>query len=108
MLRRAGRARRCSPGSRRPGGEFLTVVAPLGLLVDGPRGDPPQAADRRAVEADGRRGEVPARWLVHERHELVRETRHGASDADAADVRAAADAVDPAALGHVALDDRTP
>src|SRR5262249_56969816 len=40
--------------------------------------------------------------------ELVGEAGHGAGDADAADVRAAADAVDPAALGHVALDHRSP
>ena len=33
---------------------------------------------------------------------------HRAADADAADVRAAADAAHPAALGHVAIDDRAP
>src|SRR5690606_5911688 len=45
---------------------------------------------------------------VHERHELVREPGHGAGDADPADVGAAADAVHPTALGHVAVDHRAP
>ena len=49
-----------------------------------------------------------ARRLVHERHELVGEAGHGAADADAADVGAAADAGHPAALGDVAVDHRTP
>src|SRR5581483_3207626 len=40
--------------------------------------------------------------------ERVREARHGAPDADAADVRASAHAVDPAALGNVALHHRAP
>src|SRR5688500_4428176 len=43
---------------------------------------------------------------LHERHELVGKARHRASDADAAHVRASADTVHPAALGHVALGDR--
>ena len=46
--------------------------------------------------------------LVHERHELVGEAGHGAADADAADVGAAADAGHPAALGDVAVDHRPP
>src|SRR6185369_14057019 len=41
-------------------------------------------------------------------HELVRKARHGAADTDAADVRTAADAADPAALRHVALHHRPP
>src|SRR5450755_1123809 len=42
--------------------------------------------------------------LVHERHELVGEAGHRAGHADTADVRASADAVDPAAVRDVALD----
>ena len=56
----------------------------------------------------GGAGHERAGGRVHERLELVREAGHRAADADAADVRAAAHAVDPAALGHVALDDRAP
>src|SRR4051812_14367039 len=97
-----------SPGlviSRR---QILAAVTPLRFLVHGLRRDAPQAPDHAAVEAarDGRhRG---AGRLVHERHELVGEARHGAADADAAHVGAAAHAVDPPPLGHVALDHRTP
>src|SRR3954465_7898729 len=97
-----------SPGPLRAGDELGSRSPPLGFLVDGPRGDGPQLPDGRAVHAGHRgRGGGPGR-LVHEPHELVGEAGHRAADADAADVRAPADAVDPAALGHVALDDWTP
>src|SRR4051812_36852349 len=90
------------------GGELVAVVPPLRLLVDRPVRDAAQAAHRRAVDAGDEGRDRAARRLVHERHELVGEARHRAADADAADVRAAADAVHPAALGHVAVDDRPP
>src|ERR1700748_3261793 len=90
------------------GAEFGALHAPLRFLVHGLGREAAQAADHRPVHAAGGGGHGRARRLVHERHELVREAGHGAGDADAADVRAAADAVDPAALGHVALDHRTP
>src|SRR6185369_12262243 len=64
--------------------------------------------DERTVDLDERARERAAGRLVHERHELVREARHRAGDADAADVRTAADAVHPAALRYVAVDDRPP
>src|SRR6202044_2927829 len=82
--------------------------APLGFLVRGARGEAAQAADDRAVHTAGGGGDRRARRLVHERHELVGEPRHRAGDAGAADIRAPAHAVDPAALGHVALDHRAP
>src|SRR5215469_6650035 len=81
---------------------------PLRFLVHGACGDAAQRPDDRAVHATGRAGHPGAWRLVHERHELVREPWHRAGDADAAHVGAAADAVDPAPLGHVALDHRTP
>src|SRR4051794_15897045 len=90
------------------GGELVAVVPPLRLLVDRLVRDAPQAADRRAVHAGDERRDAAARRLVHERHELVGEARHRAADADAADVRAAADARHPAALGDVAVDHRPP
>src|SRR5579859_5796253 len=90
------------------GAEFRALDAPLRFLVRRLRGEAPQAADHRAVHAAGGGRYGRARRLVHERHELVREAGHRAGDADAAHVRAAAHAVDPAALGHVALDHRTP
>src|SRR5580704_11050263 len=90
------------------GAEFRALHAPLRFLVRGASGETTQAAYHRAVHATGGRRHGRARRLVHEGHELVGEARHGAGDADAADVRAAAHAVDPAPLGHVALDHGTP
>src|SRR2546421_12819693 len=90
------------------GAEFGALHAPLRFLIQRLGGESAQAAYHRAVHAAGGRRHRRARRLVHERHELVREAGHRAGDADAADVGAAAPAVDPAALGHVALDHRAP
>src|ERR1700722_12927945 len=90
------------------GEQFGALRAPLGLLVRRLGGEGPQSADDRAVHAAGGGGHPRAGRLVHERHELIGESRHRARDADPADVRAAADAVDPAPLRHVALDHGTP
>src|SRR5690606_19853561 len=91
-----------------PAGQLGAVVVPLRFLVGRPVGDRAQPAYQRAVAGGERAGEGAARGLVHERHELVREPGHGAGDADPADVGAAADAVHPTALGHVAVDHRAP
>src|SRR5689334_9105548 len=96
------------PGAARPRGELLATVPPLGFLVHRVRGDVAQAADHRAVEAGRGGGELSTRRLVHERHELVGEARHGAADADAAHVRAATDAVEPTPFGHIAFHYRSP
>src|SRR5580658_9719414 len=98
----------CSPRLLVAGAEFGALDAPLRLLVHGLGGEAPEAADDRAVHAAGGRRYRRARRLVHERHELVREAGHRAGDADAAHVRAAAHAVDPAPLGYVALDHGAP
>src|SRR6266702_885827 len=90
------------------GAEFGALHAPLRLLVRRAGGEAAEAAYHRAVHAARGRRHGRARRLVHERHELVREAGHRAGDADAAHVGAAAHAVDPAALGHVALDHRAP
>src|SRR3712207_5177904 len=68
----------------------------------------PEPPDHGAVGLGHGGGERRARRLVHERHELVREARHRARDADAAHVRAAADPAHPASLWHVAVDYRSP
>src|SRR6201999_358238 len=96
------------PGTACPADEFGSRVPPARLLVEGAPRDTPQAADHGPVQARCGTGELATWRLVHERHELVRETRHCASDADATDIRATADAVDPSALWYVALHDRTP
>src|ERR1700691_2840693 len=98
----------CSPRLLVAGTEFGALHAPLRFLVQRLGGEAPETADDRAVHAAGGRRYRGARRLVHERHELVREAGHGAGDADAAHVRAAAHAVDPAPLGHVALDHGAP
>src|ERR1051326_1461333 len=97
-----------SPRLLEAGRELRTLVPPRRLLVHRLGGEAAQGPDHRAVHA-ARGGRDPgAGRLVHERHELVREAGHGAGDADAAHVRAAARPVDPAPLGYVALDDRPP
>src|SRR5271170_4085443 len=48
------------------------------------------------------------RRLIHEGHEFVRETGHGAADADPAHVGATAHSSHPTALPHIALDHRSP
>src|ERR1700679_2565394 len=88
--------------------EFVALVSPARFLVERAVGDAAQAAYHRAVQSRCGSGNLAARRLVHKRHELVREPWHGATDADATDVRAAADAVDPASFGHVAFDHRPP
>src|SRR5438094_6160652 len=95
---------------RRPvtGRELATLLPPAGFLVLGFGRDLAQGPDHAAVETAGGGGDLRAGWLIHEGHELVGEARHGAADADATHVGAAAHTVDPAPLRHVALDHRTP
>src|SRR5581483_352682 len=98
------------PLPRRPvaGRDLATLLAPARFLVLRLGRDAPQGPDDPAVEAAGGGGDLGAGRLVHEGHELVGEARHGAADADAADVGAPTDAVDPAPLRDVALDHRPP
>src|ERR1700753_743339 len=88
------------PGAVCARGEFVALVSPARFLIQSPVCDSAQAADHRSVQTRCGGGILAAWRLIHERHELVREPGHGATDADATDVRAAADAVDPASLGH--------
>src|SRR6266700_2002405 len=90
------------------GAEFRALHTPFRFLVRRAGGEAAEAAYHRAVHAAGGGRHGRSRRLVHERHELVGEARHRAGDADAAHVRAAAHAVDPASLGHVALYPGTP
>src|SRR5690242_16003712 len=99
---------RCCPGPLEAGLELTALDPPAGLGVDRLERDAPQLADDLPVRATGGARHLAAGWGVHERHELVGEAGHRAADADPADVRAAAHAVDPPALRHVALHDRAP
>src|SRR6266568_22111 len=95
-------ARTVSPCLLVTGQQFVTSLAPLRLLIGGPRGETAQSADNRPVHRAGRRGHPGPGRLVHEGHELVREPGHRARDTDAAHIRAPTHAVDPATLWHVA------
>src|SRR6266516_8193416 len=87
--RRGCRRRPMSPGLLVAGKQLVALHAPLRLVVKGLRGKAAEGFDDPPVEGARRRGD-PRPWrLVHERHELVREARHRAGDADTADVRAA-------------------
>src|SRR5271166_6580734 len=90
------------------GRQLRTWMPPFRFLVNRCVGEAAQRTDHPAIEADGRGGQLGAGWLVHEGHELVGETGHGAANADAADVGAAAEAGHPAALGNIALHHRAP
>ena len=104
--REAGpRIARCRRQSR---GWFARGAASAGSLFSDACVNRRSAWIARAVGHDGLRRQQRARRLIHERHELVGKARHRAADADAADVRAAADARHPAALADVALHDRAP
>src|SRR4029079_3252218 len=97
-----------SPGLREAGPEIAALGAPPGFLVQGVLRDAPQPPDRAAVDLAAPGRDLASGWRVHERHELVGEAGHRAADADAAHVRAAAEAVHPAPLGDVAVDHRAP
>src|SRR5262245_36071275 len=108
MRYRIARSSTASPRMVVAGLEPIAVAPPLRLAIEGVRRPTAQRAHQPAGERAGRRGNLAARRLVHERHELVGEAGHRAADADAADVRTAADPVHPAALGDVAAHHRSP
>src|SRR5262249_5087096 len=86
----------------------LTLPVPDRLAVAVRHRDPAQAADGGAVDAGGAAGHERARGSLVEGGELVGEPGHGAADAGAPGGHAAAQVVDRAALGYVALDHRAP
>src|SRR5580693_8982932 len=83
-------------------------MPPFRLFVHRVVGKRTQSPDGLAVNGDAGGGDFRSRRLIHERHELVREARHRAANADASDVRASANACHPTALRHVAIDNRSP
>ena len=86
----------------------LWLERQLGSLIQRRLREAAQRVNRAAVSHHRARRQQRAGRLVHERHELVGKPGHGAADADAAHVRAAADSAHPAALAHVALHHRAP
>src|ERR1700722_10992064 len=55
---------------------FASVIAPLGLFVERAVGDLAEIADQNPIGLDEDGRDAATRGLVHERHELVRETGH--------------------------------
>src|ERR1700761_5254712 len=100
---------RLSPPLLIAGGQCVATTPPLRFDVEvGLDVALAEESDDRAVgELHDVRGHAAPSILVHERHVLVGEPGHRAGHADAADIGAAADAVDPAAHRHVALDHRS-
>src|ERR1700690_3173572 len=90
------------------GGQLRPRMAPLRFLVYRLIRERAQRADGAAIDANRAGRYFRSGRLIHEGHELVRESRHGAADADSAHVRTAAEAIHPAALGHVAIHHRAP
>src|SRR5579871_2515734 len=83
-------------------------MPPPGLLVHGVLRDRTQRPNRLAIHTDAACRNSRSRGLIHERHELVWEAGHGAPNTDAANIRAPSDSCHPPALGHVAVDHRSP
>src|SRR4029077_17198212 len=89
-------------------GQFAARMTPLWFFVDGAICDRAQSPKNASPHThdDGRK--CRSRRRIHERHEFVGETGHGAADANSADVRTTADAVHPTALGHIAINNGAP
>src|SRR5580704_2936695 len=87
---------------------FLAVASPRRFLIQRRLRESPQRVNRAAVRHHRTRRKQRSRRLIHEWHELVREARHSATDADAADVGTSSDSSHPAALSDVALHHRAP
>src|ERR1700722_3024079 len=90
------------------GRQLTAWCAPLRLIIERVGGDLAQPPDGPAVQAAGQGRDTGAGRFIHERHEFVGEARHGATDADAADIGAPANAVDPSAFRYIALHYRSP
>src|ERR1700721_995828 len=90
------------------GGQFSARMTPFRLFVDCILGHRTQGANGTAIGANGGAADFRAGWFIHEGHELVGEAGHGAADADAAHVGAAADSGHPSSFGNVAVHNRAP
>src|SRR5271163_2326123 len=90
------------------GGQFRPWMAPLRFFVDRLIRETAQRAYRTPINPDRSGRHLRARRFIHKWHELVRESRHGAADANSTDVRATAEAIHPAALRHIAIHHRAP
>src|SRR4029434_3058089 len=83
-------------------------MPPLRFFIDSPFSNAAQTSNQLSINSADPRGNLAPWRFVHKWHELVREPRHRTADANSSHVWTAADAVDPAAFGHVAFDHRSP
>src|SRR4029453_13952986 len=84
------------------------AMPPLRFFIDSPFGNAAQTSNQLSIDSADPCGNLAPRRFVHKWHELVREPRHRTADANSSHVWTAADAVDPAPLGHVPFDHRSP
>src|SRR5271156_3133672 len=84
--------------------QLRTWMTPLRFFVYRSVCKCPQRSNRLAIHSVCCSRNLCSRGFVNERHDFVREAWHGAANADAADVRAPANACHPPALRHVAVD----
>src|SRR5690242_14817720 len=90
------------------GREFRAGMPPLGFFVERFVCDGSQRPNEFSIRTNQHTGERSPRRLIHEWHELVRESRHRATNANSSDVRASSDPVHPTSFGHVAIHHRPP
>src|ERR1700722_20331635 len=83
-------------------------MPPLWLFIHGVIRKVAKRANRFAVKTDRRGRHSGAGRLIHERHKLVRKSRHSATDANPTHVRATANSRHPAPLGYIAIHNRPP
>src|SRR5450755_908090 len=86
----------------------MHAFAPTGFFVHGGLRKPPQGMNRSSISLHRRRRQQRAWRLIHKRHELVGETRHGASNTDSTHIRTTTDAAHPTPLADVALHHGSP
>src|SRR5580700_4891995 len=83
-------------------------MPPFGFFVDRVLGDIAERSDGSTIYANRRTRNVSTGGFIHEWHELVGKSRHGATNTNAAHVRAAADAGHPSPLRNITINHRTP
>src|SRR5262249_28791363 len=83
-------------------------MMPFGFLVHDSIGNGTQGTNQLTIGTTHHAGECRAGGFVHERHEFVGKSRHGASDANATNVWTSSNSVHPPALGDIAVHHRPP
>src|SRR5215475_13254388 len=88
--------------------ELRACMSPLRLFIYASVCNRAQRTNEFPIRTDQHTRERRPRRLIHERHELIRESWHRAANANSSHIRAPADAIHPAAFRHIAIHHRTP